>query len=157
MTSSATNPSTTQSTTHADGLSAAGLLCVLGAGVLFGFGLTWSTMISPEVVLSFLRWRDFGLLLVLGGAVLVTFIAYRFMPRLLSKPPFGPKFGTHPSAMDRDTLLGAAIFGAGWGLCGVCPGPAIAGLGVGNSKLLIAVAAIFVGAYAHAWWMEHRR
>ena len=48
--------------------------------------------------------------------------------------------------MNRDTLLGAAIFGAGWGLSGVCPGPAIAGLGAGNWPLLWALAGIIVGA-----------
>lgn len=62
-----------------------GWLMVLASGALFGFGLALSTMIRPEVVLSFLRWQDFGLMLVLGGAVVVTFFAYRFVPKLLSK------------------------------------------------------------------------
>jgi uncharacterized membrane protein YedE/YeeE len=123
------------------------LLAVLAGGALFGFGLALSTMISPEVVLSFLRLRDFGLLLVLGGAAAVTFVAYRFAPRVLSKPLFEAQFGKHPSELNRETILGAAIFGAGWGLCGVCPGPAIAGLGAGNWPLLIALVGIAVGAY----------
>ena len=107
--------------------------------MLFGFGLALSTMISPEVVLSFLRLQDLGLVLVLGGAVVVTMITYTLAPRLMARPVFESSFGTHPSRLDRDTIVGSAIFGAGWGLCGVCPGPAIAGLGAGNWPLLFAL------------------
>lgn len=120
---------------------------VLLSGALFGFGLALSTMVRPEVVLSFLMWHDMGLLLVLGGAVAVTFVAYRFAPRVMKKPFMGVKFDTHPSAMDPRTLVGAAIFGIGWGLSGVCPGPAIAGLGVGNWPVAVALAGMALGAY----------
>ncbi len=117
------------------------------AGALFGFGLSLSTMVRPEVVLSFLRFNDFGLLLVLGGAVAVTLFAYQIIPRLLAKPLFGAVWDKHPSVMNTRTIGGAAIFGIGWGICGVCPGPAIAGLGTGNWPLLVAVVAIFAGAW----------
>jgi uncharacterized membrane protein YedE/YeeE len=120
---------------------------VLLSGAVFGFGLALSTMVKPEVVLSFLMWRDMGLFLVLGGAVVVTFIAYRFAPRVLKKPLVGEKFGAHPSVMESRTIVGAAIFGIGWGISGVCPGPAIAGLGVGNWPLLVALAGMLAGAY----------
>lgn len=126
-----------------------GWLMVLASGALFGFGLALSTMIRPEVVLSFLRWQDFGLMLVLGGAVVVTFFAYRFVPKLLPKPLFGASFGKHPSELNRSTIVGAAIFGVGWGISGVCPGPAIAGLGAGQWELLISVAAMLAGAWVH--------
>ena len=119
---------------------------VLASGILFGFGLAVSTMIKPEVVLTFLRFQDWGLMLVMGGAVLVTLIAYKITPRLLAKPWMGDYFHTHVSLWNRDTLLGAALFGVGWGLCGVCPGPAIAGLGAGNWTLLWAVGGIAAGA-----------
>ena len=122
------------------------LICALIAGTLFGFGLAYSTMIKPEVVLSFLRFQDFGLLFVMGGGAFVTLLAYQFVPRLLHKPLFASAFGRHPSDMNRDTLVGAAIFGIGWGTCGVCPGPAIAGLGAGNWPLLISVVGMFAGA-----------
>ena len=56
-------------------MTPASLLAVLAGGALFGFGLALSTMISPEVVLSFLRLQDFGLMLVLGAAVVVTLLA----------------------------------------------------------------------------------
>jgi len=123
------------------------LAFVLASGMLFGFGLALSTMVKPEVVLSFLLWKDMGLLLVLGGAVIVTFVAYHLAPRVMKKPFAGEAFGRHPSEMAARTLAGAAIFGVGWGLCGVCPGPAIAGLGVGNWPMLIALAGLLAGAY----------
>lgn len=117
------------------------------SGALFGFGLALSTMIKPEVVLDFLRFDDFGLLLVLGGAVSVTLIAYQLVPRVMGKPVFASAFGTRPSETMKNTLIGSALFGIGWGICGVCPGPAIAGLGAGNWSLLIVVAAMALGAY----------
>jgi hypothetical protein len=123
-------------------------LAVLVSGALFGFGLSLSTMVQPEVVLRFLRLQDGGLLLVMGGAVAVTLIAYRLAPRLLGRPLLGDRFHQHVSAWNRDTLLGAALFGVGWGLCGVCPGPAIAGLGTGNTDLLWALGGIALGALA---------
>lgn len=122
-------------------------LMVLASGALFGFGLAWSTMIRPEVVLSFLRLRDFGLLLVLGGAVAVTFLAYRYGPRVLARPLLGSAFGQHPSVLDARTIGGAALFGIGWGIAGVCPGPAIAGLGAGQWELAVSVAAMLAGAW----------
>ncbi len=131
-------------------------LAVLASGALFGFGLALSTMVSPEVVLSFLRFQDYGLMLVMGGAVCVTLLVYQLAPRLLGRPLLEDKFAIRPSLMDRDTLLGAAIFGIGWGVCGVCPGPAIAGLGTGNWDLLIALAGIAAGAYLQGWLKDSR-
>ena len=121
-------------------------LATLAAGALFGFGLALSTMVRPEVVLGFLLFKDWGLMLVMGGAVVITFAAYRWAPRRLGAPVLGGQFDAHPSVMNRDTLLGAAIFGVGWGLCGVCPGPAIASLGAGNLPTLWALAGIALGA-----------
>lgn len=121
-------------------------LATLAAGALFGFGLSYSTMIRPEVVLSFLRFQDFGLMLVMGGAVMVVMLVYKLAPRLLARPLLDDHFHKHPSVWNRDTAVGAALFGVGWGLCGVCPGPAIAGLGAGNWSLLWALAGIALGA-----------
>ena len=123
-------------------------LAVLASGALFGFGLSLSTMIQPEVGLGFLRFQDFGLMLVMGGAVVVTLLTYRFGPRLLRRPLLGGYFHQHVSHWNRDTVVGAALFGVGWGLCGVCPGPAIAGLGTGNTDLLWALGGIALGALA---------
>jgi uncharacterized membrane protein YedE/YeeE len=117
------------------------------SGVLFGFGLALSTMVKPEVVLAFLQLRDLGLLLVLGGAVTVAMLAIQAAPRLLRRPPLGARFERPQGAIDRRLVTGAAIFGVGWGLCGVCPGPAIAGLGIGNWPCAIVLLAILAGAY----------
>lgn len=122
---------------------------VLLGGVLFGFGLALSAMIQPEVVLSFLRLEDLGLLLVLGGAAGVTTIAYQLIPRLLKRPVLEPSFETKAARLNASTIGGAAIFGVGWGLSGVCPGPAIAGLGAGNWLLLLALSGILAGAFVH--------
>jgi hypothetical protein len=84
----------------------------------------------------------------MGGAVLVVLLTYQLAPRLLKRPLFDDHFHEHPSAWNRDTAMGAALFGMGWGLCGVCPGPAIAGLGTGNWELLWALAGIALGALA---------
>lgn len=125
----------------------ASLAMVLASGVLFGFGLAWSTMVQPEVVLSFLVGRDLGLLLVLASATAVAFVVYQAAPRLMKRPLLEPTFGVHPSVLDARTIGGAAIFGVGWGVCGVCPGPAIAGLGVGNWPLAFALAGMLAGAW----------
>jgi uncharacterized membrane protein YedE/YeeE len=126
-------------------------VATLVAGMLFGFGLSLATMIQPQVVLSFLRFQDFGLMLVMGGAVLVALLAYKGLPRLMKRPLLDDHFHPHPSTWNRDTAVGAALFGVGWGLCGVCPGPAIAGLGTGNLDLLWALGGMALGALAQGW------
>ena len=75
-------------------MSALRLLCVLAGGTLFGLGLAVSTMVQPEVVLSFLLLKDLGLLAVLGSAVLTTLVAYQLAPRVLSRPLLGGAFQT---------------------------------------------------------------
>ena len=69
----------------AQGMSLSRFVAVLAAGALFGFGLALSTMVRPEVVLGFLRFQDFGLMLVMGGAVVVTLLAYKLAPRLRAR------------------------------------------------------------------------
>jgi len=105
----------------------ASLIC----GVLFGLGLAISGMINPAKVIGFLditgAW-DPSLAFVMGGAVLVTATAFRF---ILKRPnPVLADTFQLPTRRDFDKHLiaGAAIFGAGWGLAGLCPGPAIASL-----------------------------
>ncbi|GGX62117.1 transporter [Litorimonas cladophorae] len=100
------------------------------AGLLFGGGLTVSQMVNPEKVISFLditgNW-DPSLAFVMGGALLVTLVGYRIVLKR-SEPLFDEKFRL-PTRKDIDAplLVGAALFGAGWGLAGLCPGPALAG------------------------------
>ena len=130
----------------ANSLKLARALATLAAGALFGFGLSVSTMIRPEVVLSFLTFKDFGLMLVMGGAVMVVLVGFALGPKLLKRPVFADVFQKHSATWNRDTAVGSALFGVGWGLCGVCPGPAIAGLGAGNASLLWALGGIAMGA-----------
>lgn len=109
-------------------------------------------MIKPEVVLSFLTFDDFGLVLVLGSAVTTTLLVFQIVPRVMKKPLLENAFGRHLLVSTKDTVVGAILFGIGWGLSGVCPGPAIAGLGAGNWPLLVSVAGLFAGAYCQGWW-----
>lgn len=126
-------------------------IVTLLAGALFGLGLAVSTMVQPEVVIGFLRFEDWGLMLVMGAAAGTALIAYRLLPRLMQSPVLGDKFLTQPAHWNCDTALGAALFGVGWGLSGVCPGPAIAALGTGNWDIVWALGGIVLGALVQGW------
>lgn len=117
-------------------------------GVLFAVGLGISGMTQPQKVVGFLdvfgAW-DPALLFVMGSAVLVNFIGFRLA---VGRPH--PLLASHfdiPSRRDIDwqLLTGAGLFGAGWGLAGFCPGPALVALASGSSDVLLFVAAMFVG------------
>ena len=120
---------------------------VFTGGLLFGFGLAFGGMAKQEVVLSFLQLRDLGLLLLLGGSALVTALTINLVPKLLKKPLLGGEFKKRKRTLNRNTIIGAAIFGVGWGLSGQCPGSAMASIGVGNIPILIGIASMFLGAY----------
>jgi uncharacterized membrane protein YedE/YeeE len=124
---------------------------VLICGAMSGFGLAFSTMVRPEVVLRFLRFHDMGPLLALASAATVAMLAYLLGPRLMRRPLLETGFGAHPASARRDALIGAAIFGVGWGLGGVSPGSVIAGLGVGNWPLLYGVVGVALGVYLQGW------
>ncbi len=122
-------------------------IAVYGGGILFGFGLAYSGMTRPEIVLSFLRLDDLGLLFVMGGAAVVTFFAINVVPKFMKAPALGGTFGPRVSVLTRNTVIGAALFGTGWGISGMCPGSAIASIGTGNWPILVGLAFIFLGAY----------
>ncbi len=132
-------------------------LIVLLGGVLFGFGLAYSGMTKQEIVLSFLQLKDLGLIFVMGGAALVTFFAINIVPRFLKKPPFGNQFKPRKAAMSRNVIIGAIIFGIGWGISGQCPGSAVASLGTGNIPILLGLATMFIGAYLWGLLDSRRR
>ncbi len=122
-------------------------MVTVGAGGLFGYGLGMSAMVYPSEVLGFLRFQNMGLLLVLGAAALVVMPFLLLAPQGLRAPLLGGgPFERHASVMGAKTVVGSAIFGMGWGLCGVCPGPAIASLGAGNWQVLWVLLGIFGGA-----------
>ena len=128
------------------------LIVMVIGGAFFGFGLAESGMVSSRVVLQFLTLKDFGLLLVMGSAIAVTIIFYQFSPRLLNKPFLGGTFDKRVLDLDSKVVIGSALFGIGWGISGICPGPAIAALGIGNVEVIWTLAGIFIGAYLHAYW-----
>lgn len=118
------------------------------AGLLFGLGLIISQLVNPAKVLAFLdifgAW-DPSLAFVMGGAVAVSALGYRYAKRR-GVPVLAPKLDM-PTRRDLDPrlLTGAAIFGIGWGLVGLCPGPALVGLTFGPAEVFIFVAAMLVG------------
>jgi uncharacterized membrane protein YedE/YeeE len=117
-------------------------------GLLFGLGLLLSGMTDPGKVIGFLdvagRW-DPSLAFVMGGAVAVGFFAFSLARRRTTAFLGGAM--SLPSARQIDTRLvvGALIFGAGWGLAGFCPGPALVSMAAGQFKALVFVAAMIAG------------
>lgn len=119
-------------------------------GTVFGFGLALAGATKPEVVLSFLQLKDLGLVFVIGGALLVVLIVYQGFSRLMKKPPFGEQFDVHDGfPVTSRTVVGAIIFGTGWGIAGVCPATSIAAVGTGNWPLVFAVGGILLGALVY--------
>ena len=110
-----------------------------GAGLLFGIGLWLSGMALPRKVLDFLdvtgAW-DPSLLLVMGGAVAVTLIGFR---------PFRKNIAVEKTKIDAPLVIGAAIFGIGWGIVGYCPGPALTALANLSAEAFVFVAAMVGG------------
>jgi len=118
------------------------------AGLLFGVGLALSQMVNPQKVLAFLdvsgNW-DPSLALVMAGALAVAVTGFRWVLKQ-HKPVFASRFHlTAKNEPDRRLLVGAALFGVGWGLTGYCPGPAFAGIGLGNTEAIVMVLGIYAG------------
>ena len=124
------------------------------SGLLFGFGLYISGMVNPLKVLRFLDFSaiptggwDPRLAFVLVPAVGVMFVAVRF-GRGRSKPAFDVTFHEPEfNKIDAPLVGGAALFGIGWGMSGICPGPAISLIAFWPQYLLIYLLALFVGSY----------
>jgi len=124
------------------------ILSALIVGLVFGIGLIVSGMTDPSKVLGFLdlagNW-DPSLAFVMGGAILVGLLAFRVAGRrersLLGEAMRLPT----ATRIDRRLVLGSLAFGAGWGLAGYCPGPALASLASGGAKPLVFTAAMVAG------------
>lgn len=127
------------------------------SGLIFGFGLSLSGMLDPARVRGFLdpmgAW-DPSLAFVLGGAVSVAMIGTR-LSRRLQQPLLDSSFhlptGTR---IDRPLLLGSALFGVGWGMAGLCPGPAVASLTLGIAPTALFVIAMVAGMRLHDRFMR---
>ena len=118
-------------------------------GMLFGFGLTLSQMVDPQKVKNFLdvfgNW-DPSLAFVMGGAVIVFSLGYFLLIKSKDKAVMGdamPKVSQAP--VDKKLLIGASIFGIGWGLAGICPGPAIANTSGLNANMLLFIVIMIIG------------
>lgn len=128
------------------------VVIALISGLLFGAGLAYSGMADPARVQSFLdlfgNW-DPTLAFVMGGAVLPMAVAWMIKSRL-SSPLAATSFdlpGT--SKIDRSLAIGAILFGMGWGIAGLCPGPALADLALAPKAVLPFVVAMLAGMAAH--------
>ena len=127
-------------------------LIALLCGIIFGVGLSLAQMINPNKVLNFLditgNW-DPSLIFVMLGALIVAFISFKW---ILKRPAPLLAEGFHISkntSVDKSLLLGAAIFGIGWGMSGYCPGPAVTGLGLLSLESVILVVAIYLGFFVY--------
>ena len=123
-------------------------LSALIAGLIFGLGLTISGMINPAKIIAFLDvaggW-DPSLLVVMASALAVSFAGYR-VALAREKPLFEQRFQLPgKTAIDRPLLVGSALFGAGWGLSGLCPGPAITAAALGDHEIYVFLAALLGG------------
>ena len=135
------------------------LVSALGAGILFGIGLWVSGMANPKKVLGFLdvtgEW-DASLLLVMGGAVAVTAICFRFILKMPS-PWIEKEFKiTDRKTIDTPLVAGAALFGVGWGIAGYCPGPALTALSTLSTESIVFVVAMLAGGLLHKLVMPGR-
>ena len=118
------------------------------AGLVFGLGLLLSGMADPGKVLGFLdlagAW-DPSLAFVMAGAIGVGAIAFALARRRTRSLLGDPMRLPTATAIDRSLVVGSVLFGAGWGLAGFCPGPALVALGLGEPKAVVFVAAMLVG------------
>ncbi|MBU2342462.1 MAG: YeeE/YedE family protein [Alphaproteobacteria bacterium] len=131
----------------------------LVVGVIFGAGLALSDMFNPARVLAFLdiagAW-DPTLAYVMGSALIPSAIAYRIRQRM-ARPLLAPGFAIPENRqLDRPLLLGGAMFGIGWGLVGLCPGPALAGLVLGTWQIWLFAAAMLAGMLLHHFVTQTR-
>ena len=125
-------------------------ILALFSGSIFGLGLTISSMTNPDKVLGFLdlfnNW-DPSLAFVMGGAIIITapmlFVLTKYKNLILSKEIHLPT----NKEIDKKLIIGSLIFGAGWGLVGLCPGPAISSLALLKVPSIIFVIFMFIGFY----------
>ncbi len=135
-----------------NGLAWGNILIIVASGVLFGLGLSISEMVNPTRVLGFLNvlgpW-DPTLAFVMAGALTVAVPGFQYA-KLMHKPFLAVSFSV-PTKKDLDGKLisGAVIFGVGWGLAGICPGPSLVALNTLQVNVVVFVVAMLAGIIAH--------
>lgn len=130
-------------------------LASLFCGLVLGAGLLISGMTDPGKVLGFLdvgdHWNP-ALIGVLGGAVMVSLLGFRFS-RKMKHPWLNSQFyAPTKEGVDKPLVIGGLMFGAGWGLVGYCPGPALVGLALGNPEAPVFVGAMLLGGVLQNLW-----
>ena len=135
------------------------IIASLVCGLIFGAGLLISGMMQPTKVLGFLdifgAW-DPSLLVVMAAALAVSVPGFMLADRS-ARPWFaGQYFRPGSSGIDLPLVAGAAVFGIGWGLVGLCPGPALANLGTLSPGIIVFVVAMAIGIVAHDAWKASR-
>ena len=120
------------------------------SGIIFGIGLAVSQMINPAKVLDFLDifgdW-DPSLAFVMIGALIISSPFFHLFKNN-NKPVFADSFSySNNKELNKKLIIGSSLFGAGWGLAGLCPGPAIASLALLNTSSVIFVITMFIGFY----------
>ena len=123
-------------------------LAEFGVGLLFGLGLILAGMTDPSKVLGFLDlaglW-DPSLAFVMGGAILVSLGAFTLAKKRTTSFLGGAMQLPTSRDIDKRLVTGSLLFGAGWGLAGFCPGPALVSVGTGNPKAVVIVLAMLAG------------
>ena len=122
------------------------------AGLAFGIGLIISGMTNPAKVIGFLdilgNW-DPSLMFVMLGAIPISFIGFKFIEKKASTIFNEPLHLPGKTHINTELIVGSLLFGSGWALAGLCPGPALVALGSGSSKAMIFVVAMLAGMYVH--------
>ena len=125
-------------------------LVSLFCGIIFGIGLVISQMINPAKVLGFLNlfgeWDPSLAFVMIGALIIYSPLFHLFKNK--EKPIFSSSFSiSNKKEIDKKLIFGSILFGAGWGLVGLCPGPAITSIALLNMSSITFVIAMFVGFY----------
>lgn len=128
-------------------------------GLLFGIGLLLAGMANPAKVLAFLdlagNW-DPSLAFVMGGGILAALIPFTLAKRRTQSLTGCPMQLPSKREPDRQLVIGSLLFGIGWGIAGICPGPAVVVLGTGNAAVLPFVIAMLAGMGLYRWYEARR-
>ena len=140
-------------------MSVARIGAALLLGTVFGFGLSLAGVLDPTVVRSFLDFFgpfDPRLAFVFVSALFVCAVGY-LLSRRLRQPAFGRAFAVSArKKVDQPLVAGSALFGIGWGMVGLCPGPAIAALALGLPSVFVFTVSMLVGMGAFELWRGRR-